>query len=934
MIHDCARINAYGGLTIYLHESFSYSRLPIDHFYQNSPVYESIIIEIYRNNSKCKKYVIGNVYRRPSVIVEDLTKFISDFTECLNNIHEISSQAYVAGDFNIDLLKLSSNNHYNLFYENVTAQGFFPKITRPSRLSDVSYSLIDNIFTNNISKQHTSGIITSPVSDHLLNFCILEGNHTQNPIQSKFVEIENMTPNSINNFKIALQRANIHSELNLEPYANPNINYTILSSILSDLKNVHIPKKVRKFNKRKHKKQKWMTNELLNLVNKKNDMYREWRSTCDNIEFNRKKINFKTFEKIVDMNIVEAKKLYYHNTFTEQQGDMKKTWATINTTLNKNKYNNDLSPEFIINEEIVTKPQDIANHFNIFFSNIGINLSANIEINNDLLSYKDYLEEPTHLRFNFKPISENDVLTMIDNLKNKNSSGRDEISNKLLKSIKQEISSSISVIINQSLLTGIFPEALKIAKVKPLYKKGCKKCLNNYRPISLLPTISKLFERVLYAQLYDFFNINNLLCEQQYGFRSQHSTELATLKLVDNIISEMDNRKRINTPTAIFLDLSKAFDTLDFNILLHKLRHYGITGISLALIDSYIKDRFQYVKYDKYESDLIEIKTGIPQGSILGPLFFSIYINDLVNSSNKFSYLMYADDTTIYFNLEDFDEYFRTQTINGELEKINIWLKLNKLTLNADKTKCMFFHKRREIMPLRLSINNKMIDIVSQFSFLGVLLDEHLSWKNHIDMVTNKLSKINGILRRLKYIYPQSALLTIYNSLFVPHINFGSLVWGANQQRIGTLQKRAIRTITHSHFIAHTEPILKELHLLKVEDMFALKILLFLHKLAHNTLPPYFEIYRPHLNKIITPYTLRPHPLPVPQIVHVYAESCLVYQLVLMKNKITKYDKLILKKLDDRSHSYSGFRKYVKNSMLEKYKYECTKIPCHTCGRL
>ena len=204
--------------------------------------------------------------------------------------------------------------------------------------------------------------------------------------------------------------------------------------------------------------------------------------------------------------------------------------------------------------------------------------------------------------------------------------------------------------------------------------------------------------------------------------------------------------------------------------------------------------------------------------------------------------------------------------------------------------------------------------------------------ENYIDMVTNKLSKINGILYRLKYVYPQSALLTIYNSLFVPHINFGSLVWGANQQRIGKLQKKAVRTITHSHYIAHTEPILKELHLLKAEDMFALKILNFLHKLAHNTLPPYFERYQSHLRKLITPYTLRPHPLPVPQIAHVYAESCLVYQLVLMKNKITQYDKLILKKLDDRSHSFSGFSKYVKNSILDKYKYECTKTPCHTCG--
>ena len=205
--------------------------------------------------------------------------------------------------------------------------------------------------------------------------------------------------------------------------------------------------------------------------------------------------------------------------------------------------------------------------------------------------------------------------------------------------------------------TGIFPDALKIAKVKPLYKKGDNFCLNNYRPISLLPTISKIFERVMFTQLYSYLNVNFLLSEQQYGFRSQHSTELACVKLVDYyhyITTEMDNIKKIKSPTAIFLDLSKAFDTLNFNILLNKLQYYGIHGISLSLIRSYLTNRFQYVQFKNSESDLLEIKTGIPQGSILGPLFFNIMINDIVNSSNKFNFLMSADDTTIYFNLEDF----------------------------------------------------------------------------------------------------------------------------------------------------------------------------------------------------------------------------------------------------------------------------------------
>ena len=411
------------------------------------------------------------------------------------------------------------------------------------------------------------------------------------------------------------------------------------------------------------------------------------------------------------------------------------------------------------------------------------------------MDFTDYLNNPTEHHFNFNTITESETLSIINKLKNKNSSGKDEISNKLLKSIKDEIAKPLTIIINQSLKTGVFPDALlKIAKVKPLYKKGDNFCLNNYRPISLLPIISKIFERVMFTQLYSYLNANNLLSEQQYGFRSQHSTELACVKLVDYITTEMDNKKKIKTPTAIFLDLSKAFDTLNFNILLNKLQYYGIDGISLSLIRSYLTDRFQYVQFESSESDLLEIKTGIPQGSILGLLFLSIMINDLVNSSNKFKLLMYADDTTIYFNLEDFPIENREVLINNELEKVNKWLKLNKLAVNVDKTKSMLFHKRRPVTPIQFSMNNRIIDVVQYFNYLGIMLDADMSWKTHVAMVRNKLSRINGILHRLKYIYPQSILITLYKSLFVPHINYGSLLWGHAGGTLDQIQKKAVRT--------------------------------------------------------------------------------------------------------------------------------------------
>ena len=191
--------------------------------------------------------------------------------------------------------------------------------------------------------------------------------------------------------------------------------------------------------------------------------------------------------------------------------------------------------------------------------------------------------------------------------------------------------------------------------------------------------------------------------------------------------------------------------------------------------------------------------------------------------------------------------------INCELEKVNTWLKLNKLSINVDKTKCMFFHKRRPITPLQFSMNNRAIDVVENFNYLGIIFDANMSWKSHIAMARNKLSRINGILHRLKYLYPQNILVTIYKSLFIPHINYGSLLWGQVGESLDTIQKKAIRTITYSHYIAHSEPLLKQLNLLKVQDLFQLKILKFLFKLYHNKLPPYFNIYRSDLKK------LKPH---------------------------------------------------------------------------
>ena len=378
---------------------------------------------------------------------------------------------------------------------------------------------------------------------------------------------------------------------------------------------------------------------------------------------------------------------------------------------------------------------------------------------------------------------------------------------------------------------------------------------------------------------------NELLCEQQYGFRSQHSTELAAIKLVDCLTHNMDTNK---IPTSIYLDLSKAFDTLSFDILLTKFEHYGVTGVPLKLLTSYIKDRYQYVIYNRKTSNLLEIRTGIPQGSILGPLFFSIYINNIIKASTVFNYIMYADDTTLYCNLEDFVDCDTETAINRELQKINLWLLRNKLTLNVDKTKFMIFHKRKKVPNLSIVLNNIAITKVDTFNYLGILLDSNLSWESHTDMLVLKISTLIGVLHRVKKYFPKSILITIYKSLITPHLNYDLLLWGNRRSRVNILQKKAIRVVNFSPYISHSEPILKNLK--------------FLNKLAHNTLPTYFNSYREFFIKKNTAYNLRNHALPLPRVNRVFAEESLVYELVKLHNDTT-YDSHIFKKNEENSHS-------------------------------
>lgn len=917
------------GLIIYVHDQFNAKEIIID---QKSTTWDYMCIELAHYKPNSKKYMLCNVYRLPGFIVDEFQLFVDEFTSFLNVIKNMKHSAFVCGDFNINLLAIGTNKHYSAYFDNILSKGFFPRITLPTRLSEASNyttnTLIDNILSNKIeeSDDTKSGILINDISDHKMIFTYIKNNSYIEKL-SKFIEIEKLDKKSLQNFIDELKYLNIYDQLNHGIDCNPQDNYTLFSLLIKYVKEKHLKKKIVKFDKRKHKKSKWMTNGILESINTKDKLYKILVQTDSHNEalFARLKNEFKIYRATLRRSIREAKRLYYIRIFDLYKSDIKKTWSIIKESLNNNSTNKEPITEFVFDNITIKDSDQIANKFNEYFISIGRTLAESITSPHQ---FSDFLNSEINSRFTFNTVDEHQISEIINKLKNKSSYGHDNISNKLLKHSRDILIKPLTLLINQTLTTGEFPSELKISRVKPLYKSGDVSQFSNYRPISLLPSISKIYERVIFDQILTYFNNHDLLCMQQYGFRPGHSTELAALQLTDHLYKQMDTMK---TPMNIYIDLSKAFDTLDHNILLSKLHYYGIRGIEYNLFNNYLHGRHQYVEYNKCKSSTKIMSTGVPQGSILGPLLFLIYINDLPLVSNVFEMLMYADDTTLFCNITNNSNEAQ---INRALENITEWLASNKLSLNTKKTKFMVFHthQRKVDYPI-LKINNNIIERVTRFNFLGLILNSNLNWNDHVDHISKKISKVLGVLYRLKDIYPIAILLNIYNTLIVPHFTYCLIVWGSkvyDGHSLHLLQKKVLRIISNEDYIAHSEPICKNLRLLKITHMYRFTVWKFYFKLMNNLLPSYFVSLKPTMPLINEHYEIRQPKYHLPRIKHEFAEHIISYQLNKLLNE-EHVPNLISAKI--YTHSFQGFKLYVKNSIIDLYSENCTVVGCHSCNK-
>ena len=925
-----ASCSKHGGLICYVHETLE---AEIIRTYNTSKLYEGLVIEI--SGRGIQPTLIANFYRPPRFNNNNLTieEFTQEFSLVIKDLSKCNQNILLAADLNIDLLKINEKEKYANFLDLMLEYGLFPKITMPTRFAKKSASLIDQIYIK--SKNHTlttaqSGILLSPTSDHFGCFSILNQNLSKT-YHPKYIKLTNVNNTTLADFSKAVGEIQFSDMLDRNLFTDPNKTYEIIEAKINEVKDIHLPTKTVKFNKYKHKQSPWITAGILRSIKIRDKLYSKLKKLSPiSLNYEEIKHNYNSYCKLLNKLIKEAKLNHYENEFKKHSSDLKKTWATINKIVCRNNKSNEFPSYIITNNRKVKSTEEAVNILNEYFTTVGATLASGIRKNEK--HFSNYLKQRIMCSFSFNTVNENDIIKILDKFKPKTSAGPDGLSMKLLKSIKEFIAPPLSLLVNQSLCTGIFPSKFKIAKVLPLLKKSNNYNIENFRPISLLNTVSKILEKCVFNQLYNYFESNKLFYVSQYGYRKEHSTESACIELVDKISHQLESKE---TPLCIFLDLSKAFDTLDHEILLKKLKYYGLSDTPMKWFTHYLSNRQQYVEVDSIKSSTTNIDTGVPQGSILGPLLFIIYMNDINKASEKFRAILYADDTSLNTTLNSIginSNQLKSSAINKELFLISQWLACNKLSLNVSKTKFMLFRypqKSPKSLPdLKLLINNTSIDKVSDFDFLGLTINETLSWKQHVNKISIKITKTLAIMRKIKRFVNQSILLKIYNALILSKINYAILCWGYEHKRIFTLQKKALRIICGSAYNSHTDPIFKKLNLLKVKDIFILQSLKFYYNHSNNKLPGYFTDMFTNVNDVHEHNTRASQSIYIPRTRRNKTSKSTRYSIPEIVNMFPIF---IRQKIN--THSFETLKLHAKRYIIDAYQSQCSLANCYICGR-
>ena len=722
--------------------------------------------------------------------------------------------------------------------------GFTPLISRPTRITDHSATLIDHIFTNSCHAVTKSGVLAdSDLSDHLATFATLLTDRKKlnckigtEAARDSYIRLINRSTKET--FVKNINQVDWNFLLEI---GNADNKFEAFNNKYLEIYNASFPMKKGKPGRRAESKP-WLLEWLSCACARKNALYQKFVKEPSS----ENKTKYTRMKKFCEKHIRIAKRKFYNSYFERYSTDSKKQWQMIDQLLNRNKKAKTKIGKITYNGNTISGNSNIAEAFNDYFTNIAQKLK-------DKLGHPSTSHSPEPSGYKFTPtmfpdkVTQEEIHKIIKNLKEKATS---DTSIGPLKAVSYTLSPVLQHLIDASMEQGIFPTQLKVAKVIPLFKSGSRTQITNYRPISLLSSFSKIYEKVMHARLTAHLATKKIIFPSQYGFRSGHSCEHTLLEAQNSIINALERKK---VAALLLLDFSKAFDMVEHDKLLSKLEGYGVRGPYLSWFKSYLTGRSQYVHVNNQDSQLKPLNHGVPQGSILGPTLFLIYINNLPSCTPLAQFFIFADDSNLLITADSAEEL--KMRCNIALRAVNDWVSSNGLKLNADKTKLIVFtnKQKKEARSIRVTLNDYVINVTDKGKFLGVIMDQNLSWIPHIKALASKVSRNAGIMYKLRYTLPLKALKCLYSSFIQSHLLYCTSVWGTvKKARLSSLfaaQKKGVRAFGSRDTVyfydketgetpSHTKPIFNKLNLLALPNLIAKSILGMVHKSRLKVAPP------------------------------------------------------------------------------------------------